>query len=275
MTVIGRLWRRAPAFRACVVLAIAGSALGAMFPPRLPASMLDSLQGRKHGLDEQAHYRPPADAPPPDYSLLDLPPLRDGRSILIPFAGRQLPLPAGKWVEVALARDHETPPVQAIVLARIQSSTMTGMILVTGTPPVAPTALAPPQFSPCNDGTTQVTAGQDCWNTGQLITAQLRRPDAELLLKRSLDQLDNLGVILPARLAGGSFVRLDGSGALTVKLMFAEPATGALIPAMSRRMDNWMRRWVPLLHRGFDGALKPADITVPLAHDPAAESGPS
>lgn len=275
MTVIGRLWRRAPAFRVCVVLAIASSALGAMFPPHLPASMRARLQGHGDALDGQAHYTPSADLPPPDYSLVDLPPLRDGRSGVIPFAGRQLPLPAGKWVEVALARDHESPPVQAIVLGRIQSGAMTGMILVTGTPPVVPNAQAPPRFSPC-DGTGQAIAGQDCWNTGQLITTQLRRPEnAELLLKKSLDRLDSLGIILPARLTAGSYVRMNDSGGLTLKLLFAEPATGAAIISANRRMEAWMRRWVPLLHRGFDGTLKPADVTAQLAHDPGAEPGPS
>lgn len=276
MTVVGRLWRRAPAFRVCLTVAFAATALAAMFPPKLPSfgtRMMD------HAPSEQARYTPQPALPPPDYAAIDLPPLRADRSTLIPFAGRQLPLPAGKWVEVALARDRGPIAAQSIVLGRIQAGAMTGLILVTGTPPVASAAPNSPQANPCDNGGYPSTGRQDCWNTGSLVTAQMRQPGTDaLLLKKSLDRLDSLGVILPARMAVASYARGNDSGSLIVKILLAEPGTSvsaAASDAANRRVDTWMRRWVPLLHRGFDGTLKPADVTAQLAHDPAGVSSPS
>ena len=276
MTVVGRLWRRAPAFRICLATALAASALAAMFPPKLPSI---GARPPNHGSGEQARYTPQPALPPLDYAAIDLPPLRADRSTLIPFAGRQLPLPAGKWVEVALARDRGPITAQSIVLGRLQAGAMTGMILVTGTPPVAPASPNLLQADPCNSAAVPATGRQDCWNTGSLVTAQVRQPGTDaLLLKKSLDRLDSLGVILPARMAVASYAQGSDSGSLVVKILLAEPATSASVAASNaanRRVDTWMRRWVPLLHRGFDGMLRPADVTSQLAHDPAGVSSPS
>lgn len=281
MSVIGRLWRRAPAFRVCLVVASASTALAAMFPPRLPAILPGSS---RRAPDEQARFTPQAAPRPLDYGSMDLPPIETQRSRMIPFAGRQVPLPAGKWVELALLRSDGPIAVQAVVLARLRSSRLTGMIIVSGTPAVEPSALHAQPMGRCVDASHSVVhdqapalhrdqATQDCWSTVPVSTAAFKDAGKQdILVTRSLDRLDTLGVILPVDLSASYYARANGGGGLTMRILLAEPTTGA---TSDRRTQSWMQRWVPLLRRGFDGTLKPADVASQAARDPAAEPGPS
>jgi hypothetical protein len=260
----------------CLLVALAGTALAAMFPPhltRLGASPSGAASNR------QPHYEVPPDPVPLDYGTIDLPPLHGGRSTLIPFAGRQLPLPAGEWVEVALLRAGGPLAVQAMALARLRSGRLTGIVVATGTPAVEPAALLAQPARQCVDETDPVMQGvapaphpdhaaQDCWSVTRLVTARLR--DAESrnpILKRSLDRLDTLGVLLPARFAASYYVRATQRGGLSVRILLA---AGTDEVAMQRRTESWTRRWALLLRRGFDDALDAAEVTSALARDPAA-----
>ncbi len=282
MSVVGRLWRRAPAFRVCLVVALAGTALAAMFPPQLP-STVSRLHDRAP--DQQAHFTPPPPAPPLDYSNIALPPIETQRSRLIPFAGRQVPLPAGEWVEVALLRSGGPLAVQALVLARVRSSQLNAMIIVTGTPPVEPADLRAQPVDRCVDASDPVLqdpppvlhrdrAMRDCWSVSPLPAAVLNdAASRNILLKRSLERLRGLDVTLPAALSSAYYVRAGDDGGLTMRIMLAE--TGAHGAAGDRRTQSWMQRWVPLLRHGFDGSLKPADVTPQASRDPAAGPEPS
>ena len=109
MSLIGRLWRRAPAWRFCLITAVAFTGLAAMFPPAIPH--LPVFHRHHPGADKPAdvaHYNAlSAAAPtvPTDTGMIHMPPLDAGRSGIVPVAGRLLPLPAGVWHELALARD--------------------------------------------------------------------------------------------------------------------------------------------------------------------------
>ncbi len=59
----------------------------------------------------------------------------------------------------------------------------------------------------------------------------------------------------------------DAAGGMTVTIMEPDPVASA---ATQRRSEAWMQRWVALLHRGFAGTLRPADVTAALARDPGA-----
>ncbi len=293
MSVVGRLWRRAPAFRVCLLVALAGTALAVMFPPHLPAIVTTphARGADDHATGEQARFTPQPAKPPLDYSSIDLPPLETQRSRLIPFAGRQVPLPAGNWVEVALLRSGGPLAVQAVVLARLRSSRLTGMIVVIGTPPVEPEALRAQPMERCVDASVPMIRDaaptlhrdqtmRDCWSTSPLsMTALKGTGSQDALVKQSLDRLNTLGVILPADLSTSYYVRAGDHGGLTMRIMLADGGAagkdraagkdGAGV-AMDRRTQSWMQRWVPLLRRGFDGALKPAEVTAQAARDPAA-----
>ena len=289
MSVIGRLWRRAPAWRMLLVLAICSTGLVAMFPPALPS--LDALRaslgrgGASHATGPQAHYAPIADPPPLDYSTIDFPPLAETRTFITPFAGRQVPLPAGKWSELALLRNGGPLAEQVVVLGRIQSNRLTGMIVVGGTPAVQPAAAAAMPQPGCRDimglgqhdlspANTANNALQECWVTRRLATAALIDPAGQDPLEsKAFARLGSQGIEVPAHLLTSRYFRHDQRGALLVTILLPDPATNDAV--LMRRADAWMQRWVPLLHHGFDGTLKQADITAALARDPGAGSSPS
>ena len=278
MTAFGRLWRRAPAWRFLLILALASTALAAMFPP--PAPSLNGLwPARRHAvLDPRPRYAPPPDAAPLDYSVIDLPPITATRSLLIPFAGRQVPLPQGGWTELALMRAGGPQALQAIVLARLRGGRLTGMMIVAG-----PSATAPQASALRADGCFDVkglatheqsasagpdAAAQQCWNLRPLVTAQLADPaNPNLLEQRSFARLGKIGIEVPVRLLAMRYFTEDAAGGLTVTIMEPDPVASA---ATQRRSEAWMQRWVALLHRGFAGTLRPADVTAALARDPGA-----
>ena len=268
MSAARRLWRRAPAWRLLLFVAVAATALTAMFPPRLPAWL-----ARQESGPAGPRYRPRAEAPPAPVTRITLPPLGEPRQTMIPFAGRQLPLPQGKWTEVALLSAAGTFPQQGLVLARLVSGRMTGLIIVRGTPPtgrddqVEPGAcvdatgrpmhvLAPPKA----DG----QAAMECWFTRSIAASKLMDP-ANPLESHVLTRLGGLDIAVPAHLLVSLYYRHVDGATFSVATMLPDPSESA---ALMRQVETWMRRWVPLLHRGFDAALEPSDIKPKLAHDP-------
>lgn len=279
MSVAGRLWRRAPAFRALLVTALASTALLAMFPPRLP-----HLGHASPPADTGPHYAAPRPGAPLDYSTINMPPPGPGRSTLIPFAGRQVPLPAGRWTEAALVRAGGPAAMQALSLTRVQDGRLTGVLVAAGTSATAPVSLL---RQSCIDVTGHAVhdlvppgntdpAVQECWAARHVTTAELRTKNSlDPLVAKSLDRLDKVGVTLPARLIILHYNRDSGDGLLSMRLLLPEPASNADAEVMARRSEAWMRRWLPLMHRGFDDTLKPADVTRELARDPAFQPGGS
>ncbi len=246
-----------------------------MFPPALPA--LDRLlAGRDHAA-AGPRYAPTPDPGPLDYSVIDQPPITGTRSLLIPFAGRQVPLPQGGWTELALMRAGGPQALQAVVLARLRGGRLTGMMIVAGPPATAAAPTLP------RDGCFDVqglathdlsgSAGRDpaarqCWSLRPLITARLAdAADPNLIEQRSFARLGTIGIQVPVRLLALRYFAQDAAGGLTVTIMEPDPAASA---ALQRRSEAWMQRWVALLHRGFTGTLRPADVTAALAHDPGA-----
>ena len=277
MSAFGRLWRRAPAWRFLLILAVASSALAAMFPPYLPSLDRLRLVGHHAAADPGPRYAPAPDPGPLDYSVIDLPPITGTRSLLIPFAGRQVPLPQGDWTELALMRAGGPQALQAIVLARLRGGRLTGMMIVAGPSGVSPAPAMP--TNGCFDVKGLAThdlsssAGPDgptsqCWSLRPLVTAQLADPaDPNLIEQRSFARLGKIGIEVPVRLLALRYFTEDAAGGLTVTIMEPDPAASA---ATQRRSETWMQHWVALLHRGFAGTLRPADVTAALARDPGS-----
>ena len=184
-------------------------------------------------------------------------------------------------------RDGGALAVQAEVLARWQSDKLTGLIIVTGTPAVVPAVQAVPSVNRCGDASGLAvhdlspignpdTGLQECWTMNRMATAALKgtgTASQDPLMARSLEKLDKLGVTLPASLVASTYIRADDDGVLKVIVLLPEPASGN--SAFIHQTENWMQRWSPLLHKGFDGVLKPVDVTPVLARDPAANARPS
>jgi hypothetical protein len=283
MSVIGRLWRRAPAWRGFVVLAVASTGLAAMFPPPLPALHRWPWAGAEAGAGtgSGAHFTPQPEPPPLPYSTIDMPPITTTRSVLIPFAGRQIPLPEGRWSELVLMRAGGPRMLQAVVLVRLQSARMTGMMIVAGPPAVAPAGLPPVRVNQClnpaglamhdlSPADDPTATRQECWTTRRLLTAPLAAPDSPSPLQQGA-RLGKLDIEVPAHLLASHYFRSDAGGELAVTIMLPDPAGSSVV---MRRTEAWMQRWVPLLHRGFDGSLTPLGVTAALARDPALLPAP-
>ena len=271
MSVIGRLWRRAPAWRLLLFAAVTTTALTAMFPPRLPTFSLRRPQ------PTGPRYVPPAANAPPDYTAISTPPITGTRHGLIPFGGRQVPLPQGNWSEIVLLQAVGPVSRQGVVLARLQSGRMTGMIVALGTPPTDRDAPIP--SAACVDPTgmpvhmlSQPQASdptvQECWSLRRLATSELvasRNP----IESRAFGRLGKLDVAVPAHLLAVRYYRHDHGATLAVTTLLPDPNESA---SLVRRTDAWARHWVGLLHRGFDSALVARDVSGAPARDPDASA---
>jgi len=276
MSVIGRTWRRAPRFRLLVVFAVACSALATMFPPPLPTrhAILPGSGGPPP--TPSAHYKPVPPPAPLDYSTVNLPPLNTPRTQLMAFAGRQVPLPVGRWTELALLRSGGPLALQGAVFARMQDGQLSGLLMVVSTPPVETADMRTQPSNGCADptgapmhqlaGNGADPAVQECWLTRALGAGGLDKLSGrDPLLKRALGRLRDIDVGLPGSVVLANYVRTDDAGGLDVRLYL--PGDGS---TAQHRVELWMRRWVPLLHRGFSAGLQPQDMRAGLARDPAA-----
>ncbi len=202
-----------------------------------------------------------------------MPSLSGTRQTLIPFAGRQVPLPQGKWSEIALMRTAASISEQGLVLVRLQSGRMTGMIMVLGTSaierdaPIPAAACADPSGLPVHILTPpdeQDLALQECWSMRRLATAAL--VDApNPLQSRTFRRLGTLGIAVPSHLLSSFYFRHSDHAGLGVTILLPDPVESA---GLALRVEGWMRRWVPLLHSGFDNDLTAASVRPNLAHDP-------
>ncbi|MCQ8241596.1 hypothetical protein [Rhizosaccharibacter radicis] len=304
MSAAGRLWRRAPAWRVCLVGAVACTVLAAMFPPPLPSA--DGLRrlAARAGLPGappdaagpslpgasdtgQARFKPAPDPAPAGYSAVGSPPLGEGRSGPIPFAGRMLPLPPGSWQELVLARSNDAPPLQLSVLDRVAEGRLTGLMLVEATAPMTdlgiveqPTACVSPEIV-----ARRITAGDtasdpfthECWalTAASLAPTSLAptslagdtsRARQNPLIDRALRRLAANNVAVPDTMMALQFVRTDAHGAMDVTIFL--PARGPVTRAATRPEQEWADRYLALLRKGFAGTLAGADMKEIGRRDP-------
>ncbi len=324
MSVIGRLWRRAPAWRMCVGVALAGTALAAMFPPAwqhpawqhpnwqrpawlnpapsptgvagatpappetpavattTPAASTTSAAGppgpAAASAARAARYVPQPDTTPLTYSTIERPPLAEGRQSVVPHAGRLMPLPTGRWQEIAFVRGGGTLAVQASLLDRVDAGRLTGLLLVASPAPVGrvagPVAVPPLCVAPDTLAHDLVAAapGQDptaheCWTVTVADMAELASPqDKDALLRQGLERLNTLHVTLPEHMLVVHLIRSDAGGWMVAAIFL--PDRRAEQPGAMTRLEEWAKRFERLFHRGFDGTLSPGEVTATLARDP-------
>lgn len=291
MSAVGRLWRRAPAWRLTVAAAIALTALAAMFPPTLPRWLPAHLPRgagmppgsapdlpAPGGEEPAAHFVPQPAPPPADYGVVAFPPPGPGRAGIIPFAGRKLPLPIGTWQELVLARSGGVGAEQAVALARIEAGRLTGLLLAASPGPVgrdaAPMAGLAACFVPDAIAHQLIPAtaadgplARECWTLTAFDTAEAAsgpRPDE--VMRGGLDRLARMAVAVPKHMLALRYVRTDDTGWLTVLLLL--PDRRGDVRQADRRLQTWIRRYVTVLHKGFDGTLPAADLTAAVARDP-------
>ncbi len=279
MSVLARLWRRAPAWRFCLVSAVACTGLAAMFPPALPPVR---WPGMRAAGGHDARYRT-ADTPVPSghgdalQAPLEPPPLHGS----IRFAGRSLPLPSGTWRELMLIKGNGAEVPQAEILVRTTdpaahaAPTLTGLVLATAPGPltqaVGPVGLPSPcmtigrdpgQITPTRPD--QSPLAHECWVArpidGARARADTRGPEA--LLGLALSRLDTLHVAVPAQTLAIEYVRTDETGWMNVEVALPDGA------GRQRAVLAWAARFARPVYHGFEGPLGPADLTPAAVDDP-------
>jgi hypothetical protein len=287
MSALGRLWRRAPAWRLCVITAIATTALAAMFPPGLPhwrfghsqpaAPMPGGLSASAPAQD--AHFAPVPDEAPPESGSLQVLRSSPDRSGVIAFAGRQIPLPAGAWKDLIVARIGGVIPGQQEILIRQDNGQLTGLIRAEAPSPTSGAAgpLANPAF--CSEpnailrDTTAEKSGDspmahECWILAESsLTDPTKRAALDGVMSRALTELDTLGIKTPEHMLAVIYFRSDQTGWLSAVLLL--PDRHDISAAASRRIQAWVRRFAAAFHQGFDGKLAPGDLPASIARDPA------
>ena len=285
MSVIGRLWRRAPAWRLCGAVAVACTAMTAMFPPALPrwpagtlrAGDVPGTAAAPSSAGGAARYVPQPDSVPLDYATIEMLPPAPSRTGVIPHAGRMMPLPAGAWQTVAYARGAGVMAAQMTLLDRMEDGVLTGLLLVASPAPVghvsgpaaAPLACVTPDVlarrlvaGPAGD-----TYAHECWTIAAADLAEPDGPDGQdALLKAGLGRLETLHVAVPEHMLVVRFVRSDGNGWMLATLFL--PDRRATSPGALHRLEGWAGRFETLFHKGYEGTLVAADVTPAAARDP-------
>jgi hypothetical protein len=134
VSVIGRLWRRAPAWRVSLVSAIALTGLAAMFPPALPTMhwpWSSPWRSASRSGPDQASFHPAPDPAPSDLGESHFMPPGIARTGFIAEAGRQVPLPDGSWQELGVA--VAPGALQRAIFTRVVGNHLTGLFQVAAT----------------------------------------------------------------------------------------------------------------------------------------------
>ncbi len=291
MSAVGRLWRRAPTWRLCLVTAIVFTALAAMFPPTLPqwqtvAALFGHAPPPAAGTGAAdagtpaatARYVPQPDPPPPDYDTIESPPLGQGQSGIIAFAGRQLPLPFGNWQELVLVRGGGPVPVQAMLLARIEERQLTGLLLAAAPDPMGGADRPVVGLEPCFDPNViahqlipaspgQGPMARECWTLALLdMSNAASHPKFDQVMQEGLARLNRLGIAVTDHMLALRYLRSDATGWMTALLVLPDRHAEPL--GAGNRLQTWAKRFVPEFHKGFDRTLTPGDMTPAIARDP-------
>jgi len=266
--------------------AIATTALAAMFPPNLPhwrfghkeeaAPMPGGLSTSVPARD--AHFAPVADAAPPESGSLQVLRNSPDRSGVIPFAGRQIPLPTGVWKDLVVARIGGVIPGQQEILVRQEDGQLTGLIRAEAPSPTSGAAgpLAKPAFCAEPNAILRDTAPEksgdspmahECWILADSsLTDPTKRDSLDSAMSRALTELDTLGTKTPEHMLAVIYFRSDQTGWLSTVLLL--PDRHDISAAASRRIQAWVRRFATVVHQGFDGKLAPGDLPASIARDP-------
>ncbi|MCQ8277930.1 hypothetical protein NFI95_05660 [Acetobacteraceae bacterium KSS8] len=249
MTAAGRLWRRAPAWRFCLISSFGLFALAAMFPPTLP-----DWRSLAPGKGATPHFVAEASKEAAN-GIFSMPSMGETRTGSIPFAGRSLPLPPGNWLQVGYA----TLPngVQQQVLARVANHRLEQMILATATGvfggPAGPVGV-PPQCADPNriagaivpETPDQNPLQHECWAIVPADMRKLAGQGQDSPWPRALDRLGDLGFSVPDQMLAAEFVRSTDRGWQTTIVLL--PAKGGSAAARTA----WATRYQTELHKGFD-----------------------
>jgi hypothetical protein len=224
------------------------------------------------------HFEPLPDPAPLEGAIIEVPHVSADRSGIIPFAGRQLSLPAGGWKDLVIARIGGAVPGQVQILGRIENGQLTGLLQADAPSPASGAAgpLALP--AACHEGnvivreiapesSAQSPLAHECWLLlDSALTAPANRAKLDEIMRRALGRVDDLGAKIPDHMLLLLYFRSSETGWLHTLLLL--PADKDVTAAVNRRIEAWCKRFVAELNAGYDGKLGGSGARAALPRDP-------
>ncbi len=236
-----------------------------MFPPVVPvwvkrAVLPASRVAAGPAADTSAHFKPAGAVQDPGYSALAFPPPGSERSGSVAFAGRELPLPAGRWQALVLARSGKPVTNQVEVFARVEAGALTGLLTVLAPDPIehpmspfdAPMTCDEPDtiaYFVAPEPFGQGPLVHECWRLSSLRGFDLaERGRVNATLDQALLRLKESDTRVPDQLVLLHYFRSDESGFLLALLYLPDRHNGA-----HQAIGAWVKQYVSGLHDSYDG----------------------
>lgn len=233
MSAFTRLWRRAPLWRTTLILTGVCSTFALLFPaPWLERSLPLYQRGTDkigHMLGRESAAQKAADADNQGRRMVSQPPMDAQLEGVIPFAGRQLPLPAGHWHPVLNYQDDVAHgELLTSLYVRSERGMVTGFIIAQATTQSLPSSNTQMWQDMCHN-TFNFTAGDlpqdgnrtECWMTApikvvnnQFITSNQALQglvSSPLFIPPALQRLSMMGFALPPVLVDAGWVHIEKS----------------------------------------------------------------
>jgi hypothetical protein len=283
MTAFSRLWARAPAWRAALLLTIGCGALAILFPPGRPEV---AVPARPTPADNRTEpVAPPPRAPASTEAEANLPIPGRIYADQLPFGSLSVPLPPGHWLVVAVGNSPQTSgvPNSSVFLVLMLGEQLAAAALISGSTAADPQAagfLVPadaqiPAFYYRRVLTAVDHGPADFWLCGSSRPSEwsdpVRHAAVAALAQRHIDVAD--------RFDSAVFRLSDKRNWLAAEFMFPAPAAeaparpwteeailpdAAVLPHIER-VRRWGKAWHDVLRRGFDGEAVLADSArIPL-----------
>jgi hypothetical protein len=288
MTAFGRLWARAPAWRAALLLTIGCGVLAVLFPPGQPEV---AVPARLTPVVTRAEpVAAPVQAPAPASTVAagpeaNMPVPGQIYSDRLPFGSQSVPLPPGHWLAVAVGNMPQTSgvPNSSAFLALVLGERVAAAALISGSTAAEPRAagfLVPadaqiPDFYYRRVLMAVDHGPADFWLCGSSLPSEWSDP----VRRAAITALAQQHVGVADRFDSALFRLSDKRNWLAAEFMFPAPSgegtvgpwteeaslpDAAVIPHIEK-VRRWGKAWHEVLRRGFEGGADLADSArIPL-----------
>jgi hypothetical protein len=280
MTAFGRLWSRAPAWRAALLLTIVCGALVALFPPVKPEVAAPASQPPvvTHPEPVAAPTQTLAQAPVPAPAMAaategNMPIPGQLYADRLPFGSQSVPLPPGRWLAVAVGNNPPASgvPNASVFLALVLGQEIAAAALISGSAAAEPQAagfLVPadaqiPTFYYRRVLTAVDHGPADFWFCGASLPSKWSDP----VRRAAITALAQQHIGVADRFDSAVFRLSDKRNWLSAEFMFPAPAgdaparawteeaglsDAAMLPHIEK-VRRWGKAWHDVLRRGFEG----------------------
>jgi len=280
MTAFGRLWARAPEWRAALLLTIGCGALAVWFPPWQSEVAVPARLVRVEPAEAPAPA--PVSAPAPASPVApeaNMPVAGQIYSDRLPFGSQGVPLPPGHWLVIAVGNLPQTAgvPSSSVFLALVLGEHVAAAALISGS-----TAAEPQGAGFLVPADAQIPAfyyrrvlmaidhgPADFWLCGSSLPSKWSDPVRHAAITALTQQ--HIGVA--DRFDSAVFRLSDKRNWLAAEFMFPTPAGDAAVgpwteeAALSdaavlphiERVRRWGKAWHDVLRRGFEGGANLAE----------------